>query len=401
MDPTLDIPRVLRCIFHLVIASFKIFLLFRTDRCISPQRSLVAIIGEQYHPDRNVDLTAASLQSLSEQNEASRQPVHPELPNAAVSSHTQRRKDTANTSAESDPLSGASTTDPLTWEKAVRKGNDLTNLMKASRGEASSLLGYDSESSAQDPLEFHTYLTSNGWIRHIVNMIKLDGITSSLTAAFTSLGFNQLLLAGGGENTYVVHKQSVPGASFSATDGNYMSVYNPLDKVVASISLRSPKFQALQSPGMVPPPLNTYSDVTFLEWQRNVDEANKRNRGNEEWVERGVGDLEWVFHNMVVNRNSCRMVKEMMGMDGSPMTRIVEWGDAVDIGADTEWGKGLLGLPNSYGAAWMLIQHKERMGLRWISTIKVFAGNPGAVGMNPISDASSKPMMFALKIESV
>jgi glucokinase len=104
---------------------------------------------------------------------------------------------------------------------------------------------------------------------------------------------------------------------------------------------------------MALPPLQNWSDVTFLQW-------NHLTAGN-------PGALKYVWRVNIFNAETYAIVKEALKRkyDEEPSTL----GRLFSV--DDEEGKAILGTVHGSGVAYLLAQHKEQMGLKVVKGVYV------------------------------
>ena len=112
----------------------------------------------------------------------------------------------------------------------------------------------------------------------------------------------------------------------------YHNAYSPHAGVIIGNNVESPRHMQRDRPSLVLPDLQAWSDVTWLEWVQQCQQA-------------GVdpGNLRFVIHEFISNEETIEVIKGILtarGLDPEP-----DWpGLRVDI--DTDDGKALFGTPN-------------------------------------------------------
>jgi glucokinase len=105
---------------------------------------------------------------------------------------------------------------------------------------------------------------------------------------------------------------------------------------------------------MTLPPLQNWSDVTFLQWNHITA--------------RNPGALKYVWRVNIFNADTYAIVKEALKRkyNEEPSTL----GRAFSM--DDEEGKAVLGTVHGAGVAYLLAQHKKQMGLKTVRGVYVF-----------------------------
>ncbi|KAF1984676.1 hypothetical protein K402DRAFT_455568 [Aulographum hederae CBS 113979] len=148
------------------------------------------------------------------------------------------------------------------------------------------------------------------------------------------------------------------------TQGSFQNVYNPKAKVILAMSNWSPAAMQADEPveDQVPlPELRAWSDVTFLEWEHQCQLAGT-----------SVKDLRFVQRSSVVNIKSRRVAKTALAF----LQRSYEKFDlSPEMSMDLDAAAAILGTPNGKGVAWLLLQHKQQFGPRFIQGVTVYKGD--------------------------
>ena len=101
-------------------------------------------------------------------------------------------------------------------------------------------------------------------------------------------------------------------------------------------------------------PLRQYSDVVFLAWQKAAGDKIK--------------GLKYIFRHHITNANTLAVILEVLEKRGE---QAKPWpGLQISMTERDAWA--LLGTPNGVGAAWLLIQHKEQLGMKSISAVTIY-----------------------------
>jgi hypothetical protein len=104
------------------------------------------------------------------------------------------------------------------------------------------------------------------------------------------------------------------------------------------------------------PDIRAWSDVTFLEWQRQALVSGQ-----------DVQQLKYVIRYEIINEDTCRIIEEAAGEDQIP----TPWPGLTESMSE-EKGRAILGTPNGLGIAYMLATHKSHFGEKTIESVRVW-----------------------------
>ncbi|KAI9691319.1 MAG: hypothetical protein M1820_009740 [Bogoriella megaspora] len=112
------------------------------------------------------------------------------------------------------------------------------------------------------------------------------------------------------------------------------------------------------------PMLKRWSDVVFLAWQKGAQDAGVQ-----------VNSLRYFFEEDITNRASQDVIAEAL-------RRVQSTGsDGQEFTADSNEGKAILATPNGRGKAFFLAQHKEALGRKTITRMRVWSS--GMIAWRP------------------
>lgn len=140
--------------------------------------------------------------------------------------------------------------------------------------------------------------------------------------------------------------------------------------------------------------LKQWSDVTFLEWQGQCQRAGT-----------SIRSLNRIFRTQVENTATTNVILTALSNVGQQVEQWPGW----TFDANSDEGAAILGAPNGYGIAWLLIGHKIALGLKTVSTIQVWQNNnPELFGLNILfnivdvaqAPVSSQPARLAKRIDA-
>lgn len=150
---------------------------------------------------------------------------------------------------------------------------------------------------------------------------------------------------------------------------HYEVFYIPLWNSILSSDAVSPRYQveALHDfeidPSDVPkliPPLNRQSDVMWTVWKN---------------ISRTPNDLRYIFRGGVLNQDSRGIMEDVW--DKTPTKQRTPW-PGLTFGMDTEEGQALLGCPNGFAVAYLLMDRAKQLGRRNLRvTISASRASPG------------------------
>ncbi|KAM0718204.1 hypothetical protein Q7P37_006536 [Cladosporium fusiforme] len=144
--------------------------------------------------------------------------------------------------------------------------------------------------------------------------------------------------------------------SYPATEGSYEHVFNIAGGVIAAVNSHNPSTMTQPRPGTGDElvPLKQWSDVTFLSWQKYAGD--------------GIKNLKYVFQSTIMNDDTNDVVRGIL----EKREEVMEAWPGLKIPMNEKDAQALLGTPNGRGVAWLLIQHKEQLGLKVPDAVSIF-----------------------------
>lgn len=148
----------------------------------------------------------------------------------------------------------------------------------------------------------------------------------------------------------------------------YIAEYNIYVNVAAGILIRSSSFAPKDpwpdpaKPITNPPPIKKWSDIAWLTWDYACRKAAMSMR-----------NPTWIVAYEVINPTSLGVadrIKEEYSANTSEFP-------SLRYGVDSDAGKMLIGCPNGYGAAWLLINRVYVAGPRIVDRVHMFDGDDG------------------------
>ncbi|KAJ5895083.1 hypothetical protein N7495_006774 [Penicillium taxi] len=252
----------------------------------------------------------------------------------------------------------------LTWDDAKSKGQLLVCAMQKS-----DKLALDCFPAGKRPQQIaskflsYSELSTWGWARDVEDVSEMSADESSLLPIERVLGISS-------SNSWFIkwiHDESVEvnNVLYESTGGFYNNAYNlPGGTIIADHS-QSPAYTSYiencdDGKPLVDPlvPLSVWSDVSFLEWQNLCSIYGA-----------SVQSLKHVVQSHIVNSETLEILPTALDESGTD----VDWekykdGKKFTGGATFE---ALLGTPVASGTSWMLIQHKNQLGLKRIASITI------------------------------
>ncbi|KAK4992137.1 hypothetical protein LTR50_001315 [Elasticomyces elasticus] len=160
------------------------------------------------------------------------------------------------------------------------------------------------------------------------------------------------------------------GKTYFASQGEYHNYYDAVGGAIVAYEVYGPGSSGRTTANGLYPDLRQWADVTWLEWQRQVQRAGGRHRPS---------DLRWIFVSTIISQQTEQLIGRALGSD----RELKLWpGDVVDDVGSRDAFRALLGSPNGRGVGWLLAAHKgaQQLGCRVVKSIHVFAdGGPAAV----------------------
>ncbi|KAH9231037.1 hypothetical protein K456DRAFT_1842429 [Colletotrichum gloeosporioides 23] len=144
------------------------------------------------------------------------------------------------------------------------------------------------------------------------------------------------------------------------TLGKYSNVVNPEDGAFIFDSNFSPSWAKKEIGRGDVPDLDTVSDIAYFQWKDGCSAKGSDIRG-----------LKVVFRSHVLNDKTFQIVVEALRRGGHP--KIPTWNERITFSMDTEEGFAILGSVHGASTAWMLIQHKEELGMKNIKEVVIWA----------------------------
>jgi hypothetical protein len=147
------------------------------------------------------------------------------------------------------------------------------------------------------------------------------------------------------------HDSIHEGVEYPHSDAQYANIFNVDGGAIIANMNWGPTYMNEE---IEPVPLRQYSDVVFLGWQQA---AGDRIKG-----------LKYVFRHQVTNKDSIAVIKEVLERRAE---QAKVWpGLQISMTERDAWA--ILGSPNGHGVAWLLLQHKDQLGLKSVRAVTVY-----------------------------
>lgn len=259
----------------------------------------------------------------------------------------------------------------LAWEDAVRKGARFYCAMGRDDARAAALFGV---TTVQSIWRDYNALGAHGWSEvedaEPFYEDSLDATLQDLGASTTPDRYSYLA---SDKDYYVAGAHCEEVSHFSeqqfrlsksniskATGGFYSTaIFSTAGLLVADNNV-SPQVELItQGIDQPPPELSRWSDVVFLEWINSA--AGSELKGN--------------IRSRVENPDTLSVMRRAVGKPSD----FIDWQELGTIPSkgrrflpNSNEFNALLGTPNLSGLCWLLIQHKEQLGVRQVSAITIF-----------------------------
>jgi hypothetical protein len=224
------------------------------------------------------------------------------------------------------------------WADAVAKGKQYFQMLECGTGTPSPFTSYDD-------------LKTWGWT---VPWDKQAFASEIQEAAVEYLGATYSGEVGDFHSAEV----TVDGTVYPPTGGRYHNEYAP--DFIISTNNQSPRAAAAEhEPPMNGPfpKLERQSDVMFLEYHA---------------LGKPMTGLKGLIRSGVVNEDTQSIVAKALGMNSYMEARVLRW-PGRDFAAGSDAAAALVASPNGRAAVWLLGTHKEQLGHKTISKVRVYS----------------------------
>lgn len=143
---------------------------------------------------------------------------------------------------------------------------------------------------------------------------------------------------------------------------------------------------------VVSPPLSHKSDMAFLEWKRACTKYNTNPKV-----------LKHIFLSVIMTDSTQQVVDHVfhskMGRVLSSWSDLPLWDQRLTLQPNTEEFDALLATVQLKGIMWMLLQHREQLGKKYIKKMCIFKDE--ITGVVPDNDPEDRGPSIYLELEDV
>ncbi|TDZ25508.1 hypothetical protein Cob_v001701 [Colletotrichum orbiculare MAFF 240422] len=257
---------------------------------------------------------------------------------------------------------------PSHYQGRVEKGRYLLDLMSVDNAGAAQRNG---GASVVSPFQNFKDLTRWGWSRHILRYPYTDSRPGSLQAPFYEDFLDdafqdpdhpvlkrQMLVVAYWHDQWFYGKDSLEKVMPSF--GHYDNVAAPISGAFVFDQNWSPRYQQKKYKKGNVPELDHLSDIAFFEW---VEACQDRGSNPKE--------LKLMFRSHITYVPTLKVLQKALRDKG--LKKYPFWKKRAVFKTDTPEAAAILGSTHGAGAAWMLIQHKDALGVKKITDIAVWA----------------------------
>ncbi|RAK97355.1 uncharacterized protein BO80DRAFT_482409 [Aspergillus ibericus CBS 121593] len=238
-----------------------------------------------------------------------------------------------------------------TYNTAVAKGNALYCLMSnTEEGAQAYMETYKPGVAVSSPWTEYSSLETWGWQ---LWPAYTEGSYEDVLDNYMSV---QLDMDNDGGQA-VEHRQNkdvtVDGTFYPLSGARYADVYYPDDGLIVADEIYGPRNnKEIGAKGQPYVKLSQWSDVAWLNWAKLADDVTTLRAVIQFSVSNGVSEavIEKVANGQKIGGYKAPLKRE----------------------AGTEDFNALLGTPNGFGVAWLLINHKSQLGIKTIKSVSVF-----------------------------
>jgi hypothetical protein len=139
-----------------------------------------------------------------------------------------------------------------------------------------------------------------------------------------------------------------------------MNTYNTKDLVLCAFNNLSAKQASTLAP-VTWPPLTRWSDITFLQWAKQMNSDGTSS----------IKPPKYIIRLNLRNEKTQTILTYIKQKFLNNADKLPEWPGVVYQPGSDQFN-ALLGSPNGFGAAWLLINHKMQFGVWTIDQITIF-----------------------------
>ncbi|KAL0943626.1 uncharacterized protein CTRU02_201513 [Colletotrichum truncatum] len=254
------------------------------------------------------------------------------------------------------------------YEGRVEKGQYLRDLFPLDDEKAAE---YNGGKSVVSPFQDPVAVTRNGWSTYIFpypfdQKGALDpSYGNILDAAFA----DKDLPVDQKESTvyyYMHNRRFLKDGQFKEqpTKAVYSNVVVPASGAFIFDENYSPKYRQGQLKEGDIPDLDTLSDIAYFQWRDGCQVKSVP-----------TNSLKVIFRSHISHKGTYDYV--VQALEEADYKRVPGWADKAVFSMESRQGQAILGTVHGSGTAWMLIQHKQALGLKKISEVAVFGHGTG------------------------
>ncbi|KAJ5899320.1 hypothetical protein N7495_004064 [Penicillium taxi] len=242
------------------------------------------------------------------------------------------------------------------WKKALKKGKELDCAMKATKDLAAAC--FSETTSIKSTFTKFSDFEKWGWQAE-ERPLRISNLyeTNLASIILDGLGVKDDDLI----YIEIAHDETVivDGVTYALTGAHYDNMYDVHDGLIIVNDIQSPGAVNRECPVDHLTKLQRWSDVSFLQWQELC-----RSR------QHSVKKLNHVVQTLVTNPITESVLCKALGETEN--TNWEKYKDGLILDSKGDAFTAVLGTPNGSGTAWMLIQHKDQLGLKKVSQITVY-----------------------------
>ncbi|KAF2094776.1 hypothetical protein NA57DRAFT_79945 [Rhizodiscina lignyota] len=259
--------------------------------------------------------------------------------------------------------------DDSTWQRLICKGGILGDAMRAKDANAATHIlseinngkheGSESKWTNYESLEQNDWKTSETGYGRI---FKHQFSTLYHTLSFKGLNDMRQIHSAWGDSQHNLPKAERRKPEQSEMP-HFTQLYDPLDGAIFALRNLSPQGAFLkadkegyQAGKYHVPALRYWSDIVFLEWQRLAQDH--------------ITNINLIVRCGITDKITLAAARRVVEESGN---QYGYFNEAKDSPIEDESAKALLGTPNGEGVAWLLLNHKSRLGCKEVKRVRVFA----------------------------
>ncbi|GJD00298.1 WD domain-containing protein [Colletotrichum higginsianum] len=274
------------------------------------------------------------------------------------------------------------------YEGRVKKGQYLSDLFSLSDEEAAKKNdGVSLASPFQDPVA----VTRNGWVKYIFwyPFDQENALDPSYDNILDKAFEDKDLPVDKTESAvyYYWHNRIFfkDGDFRLPTKAMYSNVVVPASGAFIFDQNKSPTHRKGELKKGVVPDLDTLSDIAYFQWRDGCETKKLDPKG-----------LKVIFRSHISHRGTYDIV--VQALKDAKFEHVPGWDKKAVFSMDSREGQAILGTVHGSGTAWMLIQHKEALGLKKITEVAVFGHGDGFDFNNdPEKEYANLNLRFTIK----